>query len=37
MRTEMTEVLKHNHKLFYGRFASDCWHELKQNLKQYDF
>jgi len=37
MRTEMTEVLKHNHKLFYGSFASDCWHELKQNLKQYDF
>ena len=37
MRTEMTEVLEHYHRLFYGSFASDCWHELKQNLKQYYF
>jgi hypothetical protein len=35
MRTEMTEVLEHNRKLFYGRFAADCWHELKCNINQY--
>jgi hypothetical protein len=35
MRTEMTQVLQHNRKLFYGRFAADCWHELKCNISQY--
>ena len=35
MRTEMTEVLEHNRKLFYGRFAADCWHELRCNIQQY--
>ena len=32
---EMTQVLQHNRKLFYGRFAADCWHELKCNISQY--
>ena len=35
MRTQMTEVLQHNRKLFYGRFAADCWHELQQNIRHY--
>jgi len=37
MRTEMTEVLQHNRRLFYGSFATDCWHELKRNIKEFDY
>ena len=37
MQEEMTEVLEHNRRLFYGSFATDCWHELQQNIKQFEF